>query len=123
MFIGGYDGRQMERAPPPFKPFSTIYQEQMSQCVLNLNIFLNPYPMGPLLPSPLFQAKQQELNMLQYSIFNQMQMQQQLQLQQFQHRPPPLQAALYPPLHLPLSPPPNPPIPRVGGSTFIVIDE
>lgn len=112
----------MERAPPPFKPFSTTYQEQMSQCVLNLNIFLNPYPMGPLLPSPLFQAKQQELNMLQYSFFAQMQMQQQLQLQQLSHCPPPLRVLPHPGLQAALSPPAaHPSLPR--GSTFIVIDE
>ena len=115
MFMG-YEGRQMDRAPLPFKPFSMTYQEQMSQCVLNLNIFLNPYPMGLLLPSHFLQAKQQELSMLQYSFFTQMQMQQHLQLQHLNPPPPP-------PLPL-LPPPPTGSLAcRGNASTFIVIDE
>jgi hypothetical protein len=33
-----------------FKPFSSTYQEQMNQFILNLNIILNPYPIGSMLP-------------------------------------------------------------------------
>ncbi len=122
---------QVERVPTPFKPFSTTYQEQMSQCVLNLNIFLNPYPMAPILP-PMditLQAKQQ-LSMLHYSLIHsysqmhQMQMQQhQMQMQQLQMqmqmRPSLLLAR--PSLHVPLEPT------QGAGSrsvpTYIVIDE
>jgi hypothetical protein len=108
-------------APAAFKPFSTTYQEQMSQCVLNLNIFLNPYPMAPILPpmDVALHAKQQ-LSMLHYSLVHSYsQMHHHLQMQmQMQMRPPPLP---HPSLHPPLEPSLGA-VSRVA-ATFIVIDE
>ena len=72
--------------PGTFKPFSSTYQE-MNQFIFNLNIFMNPFPV--ISPVPLFapspvelalQARQQELDMLKYSLAGQTQ-QMQLQMQ------------------------------------------
>jgi len=107
---------------PAFRPFSSTYQE-MNQFIFNLNIFMNPFPViSPLplfAPSPVelaLQARQQELNMLKYSLASQtQQMQMQLQMQvQVQRQNPMMMMSLG-------QPPPS------GGSgrsaTVIVIDE
>ena len=109
---------------PAFRPFSSTYQE-MNQFIFNLNIFMNPFPViSPLplfAPSPVelaLQARQQELNMLKYSLASQtqqMQMQLQMQVQvQRQRQNPMMMMSLG-------QPPPS------GGSgrsaTVIVIDE
>lgn len=93
----------------------------MSQFILNLNIFLNPYAgagVGGLMAlSPVelaLQAKQQQL-MLQYSLLNQISCgQMQLHLQM---APPALHPHLLPPL------PPAPPPASSRATTVIVIDE
>jgi hypothetical protein len=106
----------------------------MSQFILNLNIFLNPYPMVPQVglmgPSPVdlaLQAKQQQLSMLQYSLLNQIscsqvqQMQMQLQMQ--------MAPQMHPHSHGPLihahphQHPQTIPMPPSRGPTVIVIDE
>ena len=104
----------------------------MSQFILNLNIFLNPYPMVPQVglmgPSPVdlaLQAKQQQLSMLQYSLLNQIscnqvqQMQMQLQMGPQMH--PHSHGHL---LHAhPHQHPQTMPMPLARGPTVIVIDE
>lgn len=106
-------------APGTFKPFSSTYQE-MNQFIFNLNIFMNPFPV--ISPVPMFapspvelalQARQQELNMLKYSLVSQTQMQLQLQMQMQRQNPMMMMNVGQPP-------------PSVGSgrsATVIVIDE